>query len=194
MRVSRYHGEKNLKELVARLYRLDADDPAAAEAAAGPGRGQPTPQAAQSDARQGRRRGDPDRRAGACRMVRRAILGAHAEHGRAGRPRPGDRGARSARQRRGDRRSGGICGAGRRRRPAWFRGVQGCRSCQRRARRPGQENAGADRRAPRSNRRRVSTTASRHRGRAQDSRRYRRAHRLFGTRSTATFVRWLASR
>lgn len=35
MRVSRYHGEKNLKELVARLYRLDADDPAAAEAAAG---------------------------------------------------------------------------------------------------------------------------------------------------------------
>jgi hypothetical protein len=35
MRVSRYQGEKNLKALVARLYRLDADDPAATEAAAG---------------------------------------------------------------------------------------------------------------------------------------------------------------
>lgn len=35
MRVSRYRGEANLKELVGRLYRMDADDPAAAEAAAG---------------------------------------------------------------------------------------------------------------------------------------------------------------
>lgn len=35
MRVSRYQGEKNIKALVARLYRIDADDPAATEAAAG---------------------------------------------------------------------------------------------------------------------------------------------------------------
>ena len=35
MRVSRYRGEKNLKELVDRLYRLDEGDPATAEATAG---------------------------------------------------------------------------------------------------------------------------------------------------------------